>query len=431
MPALSQEVQYLLVVVGIFIVPRVLQRFRLPSAITCLALGAALGMGAHMFHDDQTVPLLATFGIVSLFLFAGLEVDFAEIRKGLRVVVGNLLVQSVLLGAVAFAVHQVFDLAVRPSLIFALAVVTPSTGFILDSLAGFGLDAERQAWVKTKAISTEILALAVLFFTVQSGNGVSLAISSGALLLMIVALPFLFRIFVRFVLPFAPKSEFSFLLIVAVVCAALTKRLGVYYLVGAFVVGVTAVQLRKELPALASDRLQHAVEFFASFFIPFYFFKAGLHLERRYFGWPSIGLGLTFVGIAVPVRVAVVAIHRRLSLREPFRVSSRVALSLVPTLVFTIVLAGILHDQYKLPDELYGALLVFTLVNTMLPGLILKTPPPEFDAPLVRPSMASVHLEGSTKDEVHEPVPPVAPASAPEVAKSSGFNPYGLPRADD
>ncbi|NOU28992.1 MAG: cation:proton antiporter [Polyangiaceae bacterium] len=426
---MNLELQYLGVAVGLFVVPKVLQRFRLPSAITCVAMGAALGMGAGLFEHDDTVPLLATFGIVSLFLFAGLEVDFAEIKKGLRVVLENLLVQSMLLAGAAYGAHEAFDLAVRPSLLFGLALTTPSTGFILDSLAAFGLDGERQIWVKNKAISTEILALGVLFFTVQSGDAVTLGTSTLALAAMLVVLPFAFRFFVTRVLPRAPKSEFSFLLIVAVVCAFITKRLGVYYLVGAFVVGVTAVRLRKELPAMASDRLQHGVELFASFFIPFYFFKAGLHLEKEDFGWWSIGLGLAFVVLAIPLRVVTVAVHRRISLKEPFRHSTRVALSLVPTLVFTIVLAGILKERYALKPELYGALVVFALVNTLLPGLVLRAPPVEFDAPVVRSSTADFEGEPARAlVAAQAPSPPVEPPVAPAPrAPGTGWNPYDLP----
>ncbi|MBK7092132.1 MAG: hypothetical protein IPH59_10520 [bacterium] len=64
----------------------------------------------------------------------------------------------------------------------------------------------------------------------------------------------------------------------AVVCAFVTRELGVYYLVGAFVAGVAAQRFREELPAMASEQMLHAVELFASVFVPFYFFNAGLHL---------------------------------------------------------------------------------------------------------------------------------------------------------
>ena len=75
----------MLLVFGLFFVPRAIQRFRIPSAVTCVGIGAALSIGFHHFHGDHTIKLLATLGIVSMFLFAGLEVDFAELRQGRKV----------------------------------------------------------------------------------------------------------------------------------------------------------------------------------------------------------------------------------------------------------------------------------------------------------------------------------------------------------
>lgn len=378
---LSEELQYLLVVVGLFIVPRVLQRLRIPSAITCVALGATLGMGFGLFHGDGVVPLLSTLGIVSLFLFAGMEVDFAELRRGLGIVIGHLLLQVALLALGAWTLGAVFELQWRPALLLALALLTPSTGFILDSLSAFGLSEQQKSWVKTKAIASELIALGALFLVVQSASLESLSLSTVALGVMIVLLPSVFQVFASRILPFAPKSEFAFLMILALVCAYVTRHLGVYYLVGAFVVGVTAVRLRKRLPVLASERLLTGIELFASFFIPFYFFKAGLHLEREYFAWQAVLLGLAFVVVAVPLRVGIVAGFRRLVLRESWRDGGRVGLSLVPTLVFTLVLADILRERYALSGHLFGALVVFALVNTALPGFLLRAAPPEFAEP--------------------------------------------------
>lgn len=386
MPPLSSELQYMLVLLGLFVVPRALQRARIPSAITCVALGAALGMGAHLFAQDRVIPLLSTFGIVSLFLFAGLEVDFNELRKGARVVSEHLAVQLVLLAATSFAALRLFGIEARAAVLLALALLTPSTGFILDSLEGFGLSADHRFWVKSKAIATEIVALTALFVTVKSSNGASLALSSAALLAMVAALPVAFQLFARWVLPYAPRSEFSFLVIVAVFCALLTRRLGVYYLVGAFVVGVTAVRLRARLPMLASERLVVGIELFATFFIPFYFFKAGLHLHAGDFTPVSVGIGLAFLAVMTPLRLLSVVLHRGISLREPSKQSYRVGMSLVPTLVFNIVLADILKERFALASHLYGALIVYALGTTLLPGFALRVPAPEFDTPEVPPA---------------------------------------------
>ena len=71
---ITPEIGYILLVFGLFVVPKYLQRFRLPSAVTSLVLGAALGLTWPDIAGDTTVQLFATLGIVALFLFAVLEV---------------------------------------------------------------------------------------------------------------------------------------------------------------------------------------------------------------------------------------------------------------------------------------------------------------------------------------------------------------------
>lgn len=375
---------YPALVLGLFIVPRVLQRYRIPSAITCIALGALLGMtGLGDLRADPAVPLLSTLGIVSLFLFAGLEVNFAELRQGSRVLGSHLIVKALVLGLAALGATAAFGLDWRAGALVSLAWFTPSAGFILDSLPSLGFGPTQAFWVRSKAIASELLALAALFVVVQSASVERFLGTSAALAALIWVLPRAFHVFAARVLPFAPKSEFAFLLIMALVAATVTRKLGVYYLVGAFIVGVTAVRLRERLPALSSERLAHGVELFASFFIPFYFFRVGLHLEASDFSPAAIGLGVLFAVVLVPLRILLVVVHRGRTMGEDARESARIAVALVPTLVFTIVLAGIAREHFGLPAYLYGAMLVFTLLNTLVPAFVLRGPAPEFDTPEV------------------------------------------------
>ncbi len=378
---LSPELTYVLLVVGLFIVPRALQRFRLPSAITALALGGVLGIGFHAFDGDATIELFGTLGIVSMFLFAGLEVDLHELRRGQRMLLHHVGLQLLLLLGGAAVVVLVFDLQIRVALLFALALFTPSTGFILDSLPTLGLSKDERYWVKSNAIAAELVALLTLFVVVQSADAVKLIGSAAALVALVLVLPPVFRLFDRVIAPFAPGAEFTFLVLVALLCAFVTRELGVYYLVGAFVVGLTAVRLRQEIPRLSSARLMTGVELFASFFIPFYFFKSGLHLKAEHFSVDALTLALGLLLAVVPLRIMRVAAHRRVSLGEPWRVGVRIGTAVVPTLVFTIVIAEILRDRFDLSPTLFGALVVFTLVNTLVPGIALHLPPPDFEHP--------------------------------------------------
>ncbi len=383
MNTISPEALYGLLVIGLFIVPRILQRFRLPAAIVAVGLGALAGMGFGLFNHDTTIQLFSTLGITALFLFAGLEVDFHELQPGFGVLLQHIILQLTLVTLGTWICAGVFALPARSAVLFSLAILTPSTGFILDSLPGFGLGERERFWVKSKAIATEMVALAILFVAIQSTSVSGFAISSLAMAAMVVVLPPVFHVFQRFIAPYAPNTEFTFLVMVALVCAYVTRTLGVYYLVGAFVVGLSAVRLRHEIPALTSEKLLGSVELFASFFIPFYFFKAGTTFEQQYFTPRAFIIAGVLVLLLVPLKVGIVAVHRRIVLKEDLRSGARIGVSMVPTLVFTIVIAGILRDSFALPGELYGALILFTVINTAIPGFVLHAPPPAFEAPTV------------------------------------------------
>lgn len=382
---ISDEVVHLLLLFGLFVIPRALERFRLPSAITSLGLGAACGIGLGLFRDDSTIHLLSTLGIVSLFLFAGIDVEVGELRREARVLAQHLGVRLALLCSAALVAASVFRLEARAAALVSLALLTPSTGFILDTLQALDVSDREKFWIRSKAIATEILALAVLFFVLQSSSGPRLLFSTLAFLGMVFVLPVAFRVFAKFVAPHAPRSEFAFLIVVAIACAYLTKALGVYYLVGAFAVGMAAQRFRKRLPAMVSRELIHALELFASFFVPFYFFSAGLSLRREDLGIDALKLGLLLFVIVTPVRIAGVMAHRRLALGESASRGVRVAGSMLPTLVFTLVVAEILRERFDVAPALFGGLIVYAVANTLIPGVALRLPIQEIASPHAMP----------------------------------------------
>ena len=319
--------------------------------------------------DNGTLSLLATLGISSLFLFAGLEIDVPGLRRGLRALVIHLGLRSLTLAAVAWGVVHWLGMSWQTALLLALAVLTPSTGFILESLPRLGLDEQERFWVTTKAIGGEILALVVLFVVLQSGSMERLAWSTAALAAMLFVLPLLFIVLVRYVVPYAAGSEFSLLVMVGLLAAYLTKQLGVYYLVGAFVAGLVARLLHERIPELASTANLHAVKLFASFFVPFYFFYSGMNVPTGALQWNALVLGLALTGVALPLRVGLIWAQRRFLFHEDSASSRRVALALAPTLIFTLVLATILRERFGLPADWYGALLVYAALSTLLPSL--------------------------------------------------------------
>jgi Kef-type K+ transport system membrane component KefB len=373
--SLTSNLAYLGLIFGLIVIPRALQRFRLPAPLTSFALGMLAAWLLGPAYHDATLVLLATLGISSLFLFAGLEVDLDSLKRGRWPLLAHLALSGAILAVATWMAVRYFGFVWNTALLLALALLTPSTGFILESLARLGLDADERYWVTIKAIGAEILALVVVFVVLQSDSATQLEVSSIAILSMILGIPLLFRLLGRLVVPYAPGSEFSLLVMVGLLAAYLTDELGVHFLVGAFLAGFIARLLRRRMPGLASPENLRAIELFASFFIPFYFFSAGMGVPSAALQLQALRVGVLLTAALLPFRVAIVWVQRRFIRGETAGGSLRVATALTPTLIFTLVLATILRERYHIPDTLYGALLVYAALTTLLPSFVLARQP--------------------------------------------------------
>lgn len=410
---MSHELIYLLLIFALLVIPRALQRFKLPAPLTCLLFGivAMLAMGERA--HDAVIVLLATLGISSLFLFAGLEVDPKALRRGMWPLLLHLLVRGGSLFGVGWLAWRYAALPWQAAGLLALALLTPSTGFIIDSLGRLGLSEEERFWVTSKAIAGELLALAALFVILQAGDPWRMGLSSLALLAMLVGLPLLFVALGRWVAPQAPGSEFSLLVMVGLIAAYITYSLGVYYLVGAFIAGLVARLLRQRMPLLASDENLHAVRLFASFFVPFYFFNAGTKVPTGALSLQALGMGLALTACVLPLRIGILWLQRRLLFGEDARSSLRVSLALAPTLIFTLVLAGILRERFAIADALFGALLLYAALSTLLPSLLFRMPfdvDPVEAAPLPAAPAQGLPEAPAAQDPPRPPVDPPRPA---------------------
>lgn len=364
------ELIYLLLVCALLVVPRWLQRFRIPAPLTCFVFGMAL-VALAPGHHSGAIQFAAVLGVSSLFLYAGLEVDLDQLLARRRPILIFLAIRLCVIAAGAAAAVFALSLPWQPALLLALAVFTPSTGFIVDSLDRFAMEAEERFWVTNLAIAGELVALALMFVALRSDSLMAFGAGALTLLALLVLVPLAYLVLSRWVLPHAPGSEFSLLIMVAIVAAVVTDRLGVEFLLGAFIAGVAARQLQPRVPALASHHVMHGVKLFSSFFLPFYFFRNGGHVPLAAFDWTAllIGLGLSLL---LPLRIFGVFLQRR-SLGVSRDSAMRIAVSLTPTLIFTLVLAQLLHERFHIPSELYAGLLIYAAINTLLPSLLLKS----------------------------------------------------------
>ena len=372
---MSRELAYLLLICGLLVVPGLLQRLRIPPPLTCFALGIVVILWLRPeSHSDAAIHLLAALGISTLFLYAGLEVNLETLRQAVGPLSIYLLTRVFAVAGLAWLAARYGGLAWQDATLVALGLLTSSTGFIIDSLDRYGLEPEERFWVTNNAISGELLALAVMFVVLNATDPVGLTLATLALLATLVALPLALLALGRWFIPFGAGSEFSMLVMIGFAAAFVTDRLGVEYLLGAFLAGLVARLLEKRVPQLASPDNLRAVKLFSSFFLPFYFFARGAHVPADALSLEALAIGVGLTVVLVPVRACAIWVKRWLLGIGNLRSSLRVAAALTPTLIFTLVLASILRERGTITDEMFGGMLLYAGLNTMLPSFVLRAP---------------------------------------------------------
>lgn len=368
---MSTELLYVALIFGLFVVPKIFERFLIPSAITAFLMGM-LFHHYKLVESDAGINLLGMLGITSLFLFAGLEVEFENLKENAKMLIFQVLGNVVLLILSVLFANHFLDLNLRQAIIFSLAILTPSSGFIINFLNSNIIDNHQKDWIKTVAIGVELIALIILFFVLKSESVLSLSISLVQLILLIFALPVIFRIFARLILPFAQGTEAAFFLMLATIFGYLTKKLGIYYLFGSFIVGISINRFKGMFPAMQIDELLKSLRLFSSFFIPFYFFSSGQKVDPNLFSFSALSLALGLFVIIMISKAIFGFLMRYMIVKNGVKDALMVSLGGMPTLIFGLVLANILKSEFNLADNIYAALLLNTILLSIVPTFIMK-----------------------------------------------------------
>ena len=129
--AISSQVLYLSIVFILLVFPRALQKYNIPAPLTCFALGMIVIFGVADYSNDTTLDFLSALGISSLFLFAGLEVNIQELKKGFWPLLNHLFLRCVGVFVFTWVGMSYFEFSMQVSGLIALALLTPSTVCLL------------------------------------------------------------------------------------------------------------------------------------------------------------------------------------------------------------------------------------------------------------------------------------------------------------
>ncbi len=374
---ISIEYLNILLVGAILFLPKLFMRLKIPSGITAFFLGTIF---VFFFGEDQQqnqiISILSMLGITSLFLFAGLEIELDEINSKKRPILKYLLKSLIIIFLLSTALCYALDLSLQISLIVSIAVLTPSAGFILSSLKSFKMTDEQKSWIKLKAISKEIAAIIVLFFSLQINDPQSLLISTLILLFLIFSLPRIFTFFLKVIAPYAPGTEVSFLVLIAFATGVITKKIGTHYLVGAFITGIVAGQFTHFMKSDKSESILEAIGSFFIIFVPFYFFKAGMILKMNMINQEGLIIGLLLIISVIPIRLYSVDLGIKYFIEDFQDKNKTVAKALMPNLIFGLVIVSILKEQFIIKDSILFGLIIYTIIASLLPAFLFEKEQP-------------------------------------------------------
>lgn len=370
--SITKDIEYLIIFSTVLIFPKMLLKFKVPSGITALIIGCIFGYYDSSIQTDQLFRFLAQIGITSLFVFSGLEVNIEEFKEDKEYLIKYSLKSFTALGLIAFGLMNVLDLSVQNSIILGLGIFTPSAGFIINSLHSFKIGEDQEYWVKSKAISKEVISIIVMFVALQSHDLKVMSFSIIFFVGLFLILPYVFKFYFKFISPYAPNSEVPFLVVISLIAGVISKELGAYYLIGAFIVGLVGSQFKHKIFNDDEETLFTALSSFFNVFLPFYFFYAGVKLTFGGFTAEALQLGSIFLILFIPLRLALNATSIKWMLKDFKKHPYDISLSLMPTLIFGLVIAGILKERNAVSSTIIYGLIFYTLISSLLPTILFS-----------------------------------------------------------
>jgi Kef-type K+ transport system membrane component KefB len=260
------------ILLGILLLaPMAAEKLRVPGLVGVVLAGILLGPnGLHILAVNTVLETLSTFGLLYIFLEAGLEIDLGRLRmkSGHAAVFGSLtFLIPFILGYGAGV--GLFGMKIVPAILLG-SLFASNTLLPYPIVKTLGLAESRSVHASAGATAiTNILAMLVLgLATAGPGQGLrfwlrTVGILAAWTIAVALILPAVSSRFFRRVKA-GGNVEFLFVLVAAFFCAASARLVGIESALGAFAAGVL---LKRHIPE-QSD-LMHRIRFVGdSIFIP-------------------------------------------------------------------------------------------------------------------------------------------------------------------
>jgi Kef-type K+ transport system membrane component KefB len=376
-----------MILIVAFVLGELFRRIGLPRVVGQILAGMLFGIPMlenALFSEPSTLTILdflATLGILLLLFLAGLEIDIEKVKETSR----DSILISMSSALVPFLLGFAFITVLFPqyglltALIFGGALMVTSEGTKVKVLMDLNSLNTRLGAVMLAAGAIddvfEVLFLSIVIVMAKGGSYSELATIPLEIAIFIVIAFIAFKAISK-VLHHLDKhlgddtDLFSVVMIFILVLAALSESLNVGYLIGAILGGFLLQLSMKGISRRHKRSLINEIKLVAlGFIVPFFFANVGLKFDFAVFLGNTLLIAGTVVAALVGKMVGTIMVKplSTLSWRQLYytgwAMNSRGAAELVIALVAV---------QYGLiPPEVYSSLVAMSLISTLLFPVIL------------------------------------------------------------
>jgi Kef-type K+ transport system membrane component KefB len=376
-----------IILIVAFVLGELFRRVGLPRVVGQILAGMLFGIPVFesaLFGDPSTLTILdflATLGVLLLLFLAGLEIDIEKVKETSR----DSILISVSSALVPFLLGFSFIMIVFPeygfltALIFAGALMVTSEGTKVKVLMDLNSLNTRLGAVMLAAGAIddvfEVFFLSVVVVMAKGGSYMELATIPLEIAIFVVIAFIAFKAISK-VLHHLDKhlgddtDLFSVVMIFILVLAALSESLNVGYLIGAILGGFLLQLSMKGISRRHKRNLINEVRLVAlGFIVPFFFANVGLRFDFDVFfvNIPFIAATVIVALIGKMVGTIIVKPVSSLSWKQLYytgwAMNSRGAAELVIALIAV---------QYGLiPPVVYSSLVAMSLISTLIFPVIL------------------------------------------------------------
>jgi Kef-type K+ transport system membrane component KefB len=325
------------------------------------------------------VSTLAHLGAVVLLFTIGLEFSIKEIARFRYFVIAFFGV--IVPGLGGFLLASLFDLSFNASVFIGTALTATSIAITANVLREMGkLQTETAKAIIGAAVIDDILALLALSLSqgIVSGELSSISLLTTAVkaigfiaIGILVGKMLLGNLIVRLdrtkIAGHYPESIFIFAIMVAFLYAMAAEFVGLSAIVGSFLAGASFAGVKLIRGEIFKEGAEHLQIIFASIF----FVSLGVIMDLHYVTMNLLWFVLALSAIAILTKVIGCGIPAMVQ-RMSFKDSLIIGTGMVPRGEVAMIVALIGLGQNLIDQGIYSALILMSLLTTIIPPLILR-----------------------------------------------------------